>query len=151
MPLNFAYGFYIFHFSYRKLNSGLFDLHLQFSPCYELNSHSKSVCRSPQSPAPGNAIFFAHRIAAHVTSQDEVLMEQRGMKVQHDSCPNKKRDLDRHKDNAMSVLCPTEAEIKVMYLQIKEHQGLPGEHQKLEETRKTPPLQASGGAQPQEV
>ena len=104
MPLHFAHGFYIFHFSYRKLNSGLSHLHLQFFPCYELNSHSKNVCRSPQSPAPGNAIFFAQRITAHVISQDEVLLEQRGTKVQRDSCPNKKkRDLDRHKDNAV---CP---------------------------------------------
>lgn len=63
------------------------------------------------------------------------------MKVQYDSCPNKKkRDLDRHKDNAMSILCPTGAEIEVIYLQAKEHQGLPGEHQKLEKTRRNPPL-----------
>ena len=51
----------------------------------------------------------------------------------------------------LSVLCPTEAEIQVMYLQVKEHRGFPGEHQKLEETKKSPLLQASGGAQPQEV
>lgn len=51
----------------------------------------------------------------------------------------------------MSVLCPTEAEIQVMCLQVKEHQGFPGEHQKLEETKNNPLLQASGGAQPQEV
>lgn len=68
MPLTFAHGFYFFHFSYRKLNSGLFHLHLHFFAYYELNSHSKNVCRSPQSPAPGNVIFFAHRITAYVIS-----------------------------------------------------------------------------------
>lgn len=42
----------------------------------------------------------------------------------------------------------TEAEVEGMYLQAKEHQGFLGERQKLEETRKDLPLQASGGAEP---
>ena len=60
--------------------------------------------------------------------------------VQYDSCPNKKkRDLDRHKDNAMSVLCPTGAEIEVIYLQAKEHLKLPKANK---EARKTFSLKA---------